>query len=567
MSHSHARLPIILLAILSLLLSTNSATSHPITSRTAAAPQATYEVRLPFIRADPPAFNPSVNGFNFANYGGLGYARLTSLEMRRLFGPQVCISAVQPDGSCTLASPAIMWMQWANDSMRPGLCEGLAALSLLLYTHQLTVQDFGAAQTIDLALEGNTKLQHEIAYWFATAMANRAATIKSSPNAVVAALRADFSTKGYAFGTLRFSMPDGAGGHAVVPISLTDRPNQQVAIGVYDVNYPRETRELLVDTSANTWFYSPDPTLTEDDYRGDAQTQRLGFAPLAPRMTVQACTFCPPSQAPRLENSVASDDPFTSDVVVMKQSDNMFDSFPGAKGTTIFCDNASGVPLKVDMAFPSSNLPAVLGQPARPSWKNSPEPYYSLPPNDTYNIDLLPSAQQTGGITASLLYLGHGFDFEIGNLLTRAGAADHLQIAPGGTVITYTTEMGEVPDLTIGFVTPTADFNLVLHSFELEPTDFVILDIDVPHNLVKVSTDTISASNATNFGLEMDRSDATSSQIFKSTPDGIALANDQTFLIDYSTWTGDGQPLRVGYDDNHNGLLDDSEVFMITDVP
>ena len=38
----------------------------------------------------------------------------------------------------------------------------------------------------------------------------------------------------------------------------------------------------------------------------------------------------------------------------LKQSDNMFDSFVGAKGTTIFCDTATGAkgPLDLKMSFP-----------------------------------------------------------------------------------------------------------------------------------------------------------------------------------------------------------------------
>lgn len=64
-------------------------------------------------------------------------------------------------------------MEWANSTMKNGHCEGLAALSLLMYEGKIRPQDFGAERAADLNLEGNTKLQREIAYWYATGLVDR----------------------------------------------------------------------------------------------------------------------------------------------------------------------------------------------------------------------------------------------------------------------------------------------------------------------------------------------------------------------------------------------------------
>ena len=45
-------------------------------------------------------------------------------------------------------------------------------------------------------------------------------------------------------------------------------------------------------------------------------------------------------------------DPFANNINIMKQSDNMFDSYVGAQGSTVFCPNASGQPLNLAMTFP-----------------------------------------------------------------------------------------------------------------------------------------------------------------------------------------------------------------------
>lgn len=57
--------------------------------------------------------------------------------------------------------------------------------------------------------------------------------------------------------------------------------------------------------------------------------------------------------APHATRGLADgNDYFGSDTGLMKLSDNMFDSYVGAKGSTIFDANASGKPLNLTMAFP-----------------------------------------------------------------------------------------------------------------------------------------------------------------------------------------------------------------------
>ena len=57
-------------------------------------------------------------------------------------------------------------------------------------------------------------------------------------------------------------------------------------------------------------------------------------------------------QASRLLQLGGFSDPFGSDVVFVKKSDNMYDSFVGAQGTTIFDSNASGQPMNLNTGFP-----------------------------------------------------------------------------------------------------------------------------------------------------------------------------------------------------------------------
>ena len=95
-------------------------------------------------------FRPEANGFSFENYGNEGgIQNLTSADMQRMFGNQVC--ATEGD-TCILTPPAEQWMEETNKGMNDGHCEGMAALSLILYADKAKAGEFG--NTPDLALQG-----------------------------------------------------------------------------------------------------------------------------------------------------------------------------------------------------------------------------------------------------------------------------------------------------------------------------------------------------------------------------------------------------------------------------
>ena len=510
---------------------------------------------LPLITVPARPFSPAVDGFSFANTVRTQQGELTSVELRRMFGDNVCGSPVASDGSCALTSPATRWMEWANSTMNNGYCEGMAIVSSLMYNGELRPQDFGAERIGDLMLEGNTKLQREIAYWSASLLLKRDTVVRSSPNDVLAAMRASIGKLGSPFGTLRFSMPDRSGGHAVLPFALRNTSATTVAVSVYDSNYPRQTREILIDTTDNTWFYSPDPTISADDYRGNAQSPTLGFAPIAPRLGMQDCLFCGSiANTPSLASSGSIVDPYVL----------------GSDRQSIGLNNGNvnpygGAPVDTSM-FPSAERAETLMQTV-PSWQNPARRYYTFGVSRTLTFDVLHNPQPTSMTMGAVVYIGPGFAFEVGNLGSATAQTDKLEISAGGTEITYTTEQGEVPELFLGFEAVTADFGFWLDSFEMEAGDQVALSIDVADRLVAVQINTSSPTDDVIFNLAMQRLTIDGEEdVFESPDDGLVLANGQTLLIDYSSWEDNGAALRVGYDSNANGALDPAEAFTVEDV-
>jgi hypothetical protein len=484
-----------------------------------------------------------------------------------------------------------------------------------MYEGRIDPKAFGADRVADLKLEGNPKLQRELAYWYATALLDSNESIKTSPNDAVAALRTSFETTGSAGGTLRIVNPDGSGGHSVTPIGLTNLPDGRVSIAVYDVNYPKETREILVDPSANTWFYSPDATLTEDDYRGDAETDTLGFAPIAQRSGRQVWPFGlePASTTPIESTPVARSanpflpttanpfDPTAAAASIDFTNANFQVSVPSTKtpvnanqltlggGNTIVTGDA-GTGKKVDSSYTSyiGALGTGLNMPASLIAKGqfAPKPVitdvhfaaslrsWETPAIVSYNFDSSePGSVTTFGLQASpgstddqfLRYIGSGYVFEVDNLQLDEDQIDTVLIDAESSVILYNTATGVVPDLFVGFETAAADYNLYLNDFELEADDTVILEINPIIRLVRMQVQTTAETGDTIFSFAMERIDDVSIDVFDSADDGITLADGEVLLIDYSSWNGNDSPLRLGYDTNDNGLLDADEVFEIAD--
>lgn len=241
-------------------------------------------------------FRPDVNGFSFQNYGeDPNTEDLTSSEMQRMFGDQVC--AGKSNGQCILTYPAERWMNQAVSAMKSGHCEGLAVLSSLLYFNQTSPALFGGDKSIDLSLD-NVLLQREIGYWWTTQVTTPGGSKKvlDSPVAVLDTLKQAFDdgTSASEWWVLGIYLPDGSGGHAITPFAVEDLENGSSRIYVYDNNWPQEVRFIEVDREADAWSYLASTNSDElgSLYTGNASTKNLEIVSLSSRLGQQRCDFC-----------------------------------------------------------------------------------------------------------------------------------------------------------------------------------------------------------------------------------------------------------------------------------
>lgn len=244
-------------------------------------------------------FDMSKNSMSFANFAnGYDDALLDAESMQRMFGTKVCQNQSSP---CELTLAATAFMAKANKSMLGGRCEGFAVLSTLLFDGKLDPTSFGGVSARDLTLEDNSKLQRELAYWFATQISpkvveNTKGYMAKDVMAVLAQGLAKGATERYRIGIVKKVGDKVSGGHALTPIAYyADKAEGVYIVRLYDNNIPGEERQMRIDTKKNRWEYeaSENPGKKSSLYFGDDSNKNpLYLAPIFSRNGELPCHFC-----------------------------------------------------------------------------------------------------------------------------------------------------------------------------------------------------------------------------------------------------------------------------------
>lgn len=514
-------------------------------------------------------FRPAKDGFSFANYGSdAGPAELTAARLVELFGNKVCAS--QTGGTCQLTPPAERWRQQMNMLLGFGHCEGMAVLSTFLFAKQsgLTPAQFGAATIPELQITNNVALQTEIAKWASTQvlLPTRFGEYGSqnTPKEVLEKLRQMWSAGKYP--TLLLRRLDILDGHSFVPYQIIDKGNNSVGLMVYDPDYPKQEREVTIDLNTESWSYlfATLPSGEPYKYEGNASTFNLHILDPSNRQGPQDCSFC---EGPAGSNQTASvtsastitavpnatlhnTNPFQGDVkLLMVNTDSSYTSYQGALGTTGNEVGKSYKPIPVDM---TTMFPRLLNHP-------SPPPLFNLP--SAYDSTLtLTGDQRLQGKPASFSLSGPGYDLYVGNILLAPGQQDTIVIPKGQGQITYTTTADETPQVTVGFESPNADFELSLVA-DGAPTGISI-------SLKKDETKgefSFQVKGAPNYALQMVRIDTAGEQVFSHA--GTAISANDTIIIQYGSWLGQGSPLTLQIDSGSNGTIDQTIQVSDDDLP
>ncbi len=211
-------------------------------------------------------FDPSVDGFSFANWGETG--ELDATAMVALFGAKA-VCAKRTSSGCVLYPAAKQWAEQVNEAMEGGHCEGMAVMAARLFRGdaQLADLDPAAESTFDLTFE-DPEVGDAIDLWWATQMLQPVQEAYTAfqnyqPSEIAAELAVGLQTgEGYTMGIY-----SPAGGHAITPFAVT-LEGDRIAISVYDNNFPGTVQRIYIDPATEQWSYAMGSTNPDEPTGG-----------------------------------------------------------------------------------------------------------------------------------------------------------------------------------------------------------------------------------------------------------------------------------------------------------
>ncbi len=492
-------------------------------------------------------FRPEVHGFPFPNYGAdPSITNLTPADLRRLFGDVVC---ARIDGdTCVLTPPGEQWMQMANKAMNGGHCEGFAIASTLMYNGKLNASSFGGEKGASLTIAGNEALQREIALWFITQGTPPSGGTERkdmTPSQVVDELIAQFARGAdQEYYVLGIYQPGYKGGHAVTPYAIREEADGTTSILVYDNNYPLVERVIKVDRKAETWQYqaSTNPSEAASLYQGDAGSGTLTLAPISIRLEPQICPFCDqPAQATTGSSRLAAPAPEYNELWQYGDVNVLITDGEGRR--LGFVDG------KLVSEIPGAMLAPIKGG----LWDDDTAPVWRIPTGISFTVALNGQGLDGEEMT-DLALVGPGYTLAVEGIMFNEGQEDSIVFSPDGRRLIYKTNAADTPLLTVGVENDAADYEFEVSVIGDQDGQEVELILDPEKSSLAITT--AGRDESATYDLVMTRYGEDDEQTFEATE--MVLAAGATDYVRYGEWTGQGSSLKVEFDLDDDGTIDET---------
>lgn len=337
-------------------------------------------------------FQLNPDAFSFQNYNS--GAILGAKEMVEVFGDGVCrtdgaicseamATYGQCNADCVLTNKSLIHMRNYNEWIKAGRCDGMAAMSQLLYSG--TIENPQGTSTFARPQDEN--LEKEIARWWTTQVTvqQRGPGVYEDKEPSEAAGYLDYLWSHGSGATLwvYYLTDQKTAAHAVTPYAITSPSEWIQRIYVYDSNAPGAIRYVELNQRSDKWIFDLDPAATDKVQAGTdlspPRLNKLRFVSNQARVG-RYCWFC--------ENTFAN---VSQNLVTLSRdiSARVFDqSQELAKKTEQGAWTAAN---NVEMHFPLATL------------SDTPLPSLVFEPTDPYQIEFESSAEdQQGEFTVSL---------------------------------------------------------------------------------------------------------------------------------------------------------------------
>lgn len=242
-------------------------------------------------------FRPARDGFGFANYGAeYPQGNLTTDDARLLFGDQVC-KKVEKD-VCEPSPATALWVEVMNHSMQNGHSEGMAALSLLLFTGKERIAGHSGS-VYDLPPTNVETLRKIARYWATQTLPPLRTQVQRStqhtPAQILWTLLADLKSGAETY-TLGLYGPRA---HTVTPYAVEFVGDDIYWVHVYDNNFPGVGKYVAINVRNEEWTYAgnaADPANDSAPWSGRVGT--LELTPTSARQQTFPCPFVRQQMAP-----------------------------------------------------------------------------------------------------------------------------------------------------------------------------------------------------------------------------------------------------------------------------
>jgi len=489
-------------------------------------------------------FRPNPNGFNFPNRGTSRAgempvtARLEPDAMRRFFGPTVCEGG-NATGTCRLLPTVRQWMDTENDGANAGNCEGYTVLAGMMYAGLINPMTFGGANAFALPL--NETVERELVFWAlsqSTVDPMVAPSRSMSPREFLTHLTAEFA-RGRTFQGTSLGVFAPVGGHALLPYAIRRRSDTVSEVLVYDNNHPNTERFVVIDTAANTWTYRAalNASMPDAEWTGNAEQYPLAIRDIGPRLML-------PHPSTAWQNR-SMDGGATNRVQINTVGGGQISVVDAMNRRTEFSSEGRYV----------TQIPGSAVALRAPGSLNRPAPSFSVPRMTPLTVTLDGSVLSRRTPT-EVLFQGQGWTLEVDDINLDPMQRDTLVLQPGQPDLLYRAGSAETPILALAYQTEQDDFLIEVRTVGMSPGQNIRLAANFATNSVRVSFD--GSSTAPMFEIYIERISNQGALVFEHA--GLSAGASSVMHFNFGSWSTNGTPMSLGYDDNGDGTIDRTEM-------
>jgi hypothetical protein len=481
-------------------------------------------------------FQPTWNGYSFANYGAKNYGDYTFPDMQRMFGEEaVCWTG---GIGCEARSQASLWNTLNYQLMNQGHSYGMAVSGLRFFkdvdAHPAVPSVYAMHKTSDVLFSWDgeiitTTLRRDIGFF----------TVSQLVEPLRSAIRQSLEqTPAEIFAQVEASMADDAPdplvllvvaqgkGHALIPYAISSHSEGIYEVWVYDNEHPADPeRAMIFDLAADTWSYDTGNGM----WSGDASSHSLGVIPMSTHSQVMQCPWC----ASRLQSAA------TSHLLTMQGNGHLL------------VTDSQGRQLGYLGSEYVEEIPGGYGAVPLLGTGSAHEPLYTLPLTETYTL-LLDGQTVSQTTPASLWQFGPGYAASLQGLNVGPSTQDIITIGSDGTLLGYHASQAQEPTLMLALDVLSATYGLDVQWIDIGASEVVTLTVDTTQG--DLVLDGSHASGGFYNLLIRKMSDAGGLPFYHS---DIAIQATDTHIIHFSAWDGHGA-ITLEIDHGSDGTIDET---------